>query len=904
MTSRLACALALVLALLPAGGGAQTTVPASPAALPTTAARFTERTLPNGLRIVVVEDHAAAVIQSAMWYRFGSLDEVPGKTGLAHALEHMMFRGTKDLSGGALDDIGARLGAVVNANTSDDYTHFYFVMPADQLDLALHIEADRMRGLLLRQSDWNLERGAVLSEIDNDNSQPVGKLIRDVRSAAYRGSPFALTALGVRADVAKATAQDLRRYYDQWYAPNNATLVVTGDVHPEDVFATAERWFGPIARRDVPAHRSLPAPDAGSTPTVNQTADYPYTVLDLAYRIPGDLDADGPAAQLVDDIMTRERSTFYKALVESKLTLGYNAFADTALHAGIFHVLLFVTPGRKPEDVRKAYEATLAQMRDGGVDPALLEAAKITSARQAVYARDAISGLGDRYGYATGIEGHDPAQDDARFAAIDAAAINRAVQTYFSAPSAVGILTPRGATAKAGGGSGGGASSGVSDNFSQRPPSGPIVMAPWARAALARPVTIASRVKPVVYKLTNGLRLYVQPIHENPTVFVNGSVELSPAFDPPGKTGAGSLTANLLAYGSSRYDFDAQRRTADELGAELSFGANFGAHGLASDMDKLLDVLADAEQAPQFPQRFVDLLKAQTRSAIAQRNANPDARAEIAYNKATHLPNDPSIRQETVASIDAIARADVMAYHRRYFRPDRTTIVVAGDVEPESVRASIERAFGSWRNEGPRPEVHLPPLAPAHRQVIAIPAQRDAVSARLGQPAIARTNPDFYAFNLVNQVLGGGGTFDTRLMHEIRVQRGLVYGVSSALLVTRERGLFQIDLSAAPRNVGPAVAAAKSEVRRVTQSAISAAEWNRARTKLLAGTIVSEESSATIVARCENIAQNRLPVDYYATVGQRYGKVTPAEGLRVARRYLHPNDFVEVYEGPVGARSR
>jgi zinc protease len=753
-----------------------------------------------------------------------------------------------------------------------------------------------MRGLLLKQSDWDLERGAVLSEIDTDNSQPVGKLTRDVRAAAYRGSPFALTALGERADVVRATVADLRRYYDEWYRPNNATLVVTGDVTPEEVFATAERWFGPIPASTLPAHPDLPAPRSDPAPTVRETADYPYTVLDLSYRIPGDLDPEGPATQLVGEIMSNERSTFYRALVESKLTLGYNAFADTSLHAGIFHVLLFVTPGTNPDTVRQAFDTTLTQARTNGVDASLLAAAKLSTARQAVYARDAISGLGDRYGYAIGVEKHDPADDDQRFAAVDAPALNHALQTYFTAaPAAVGVLTPRNTNAHASSGTGGAV---ASDNFSQRPPNGPIVIPAWARSALARPVTIASRVLPRAYTLPNGIRLYVQPVHANPTVFVSGSIEISPAFDPPGKTGTGSLASALLAYGSAKYDFETQRRTADELGADVSFGASFAAHGLASDLDKLLDLVADAETAPQFPQNYTDLLKSQELASIAQRDRNPDARAQIAFNRALHAPNDPTVRQEMTASVSAITRADIVAYARHYFRPDRTTIVVAGDIDPDAVRAAIEQHFGSWTNVGPRPEIHLPPLPPAHRAVIAIPAQRDAVSARLGQPAIARTNPDFYAFNLVNGVLGSGGSFDTRLMNEIRVRRGLVYGVSSALLVTRERGLFEISLNAAPRNVSPAVAAAKAEVRKLTQTPISASEWNRARTKLLASTIVSEESTQTIVGRCENIAQNRLPVNYYATVATRYGRVTPADGLRVARRYLHPDAWVELYVGP------
>ena len=247
----------------PAAPGSPAAALPTPAPLPTIppGSNGIVKTLANGLRVVVVEDPAAAVVQTAMWYRFGSLYETPGKTGLAHALEHMMFRGTPDLNGGGLDDVAARLGAEMNADTTNDYTHFYFVVPADQLDLTLHIEADRMQHLLLSAADWNLERGAVLAEIERDQSDPGSKLYYAVRRAAWPTSPYGLTALGEKRDVQRATVADLRHYYQTWYAPNNATLVVTGDVKAADVFARAEKYFGGIAASSSrPSAQGRPPP--------------------------------------------------------------------------------------------------------------------------------------------------------------------------------------------------------------------------------------------------------------------------------------------------------------------------------------------------------------------------------------------------------------------------------------------------------------------------------------------------------------------------------------------------------------------------------------------------------------------------------------------------------------------
>ncbi|HEY0799151.1 MAG TPA: pitrilysin family protein, partial [Candidatus Baltobacteraceae bacterium] len=332
---------------------------ASPAPLPpaetatSAAAPIVTRTLSNGLQVVVVEDHAASVVQTALWYRFAANKETAGKTGLAHGLEHMMFRGTPSISSGGLDTIAARLGAELNANTDNDYTHFYFVLPADRLDLALRIEADRMQHLNLLQSDWKLEKGAVLSEYDSDLSQPITKLYSAVCKAATSARVCALSALGERADIVKSTAADLRRYYREYYAPNNATLVITGDVKPDDAFALAAHDFGSIPARALP-DRPIPKATYANAKSVTVTADFPYAVLDIAYPAPGTQDPGTGGLQIVDSVINNERSAFYAALVVSGITLGYQTSYDANVHDGLYHVFFILAPGHTGAEARGA----------------------------------------------------------------------------------------------------------------------------------------------------------------------------------------------------------------------------------------------------------------------------------------------------------------------------------------------------------------------------------------------------------------------------------------------------------------------------------------------------------------------------------------------------------------------
>lgn len=423
-----------------------------------------------------------------------------------------------------------------------------------------------------------------------------------------------------------------------------------------------------------------------------------------------------------------------------------------------------------------------------------------------------------------------------------------------------------------------------------------LVLAPLAstpaRSAPLDPFSLASRIHPREWTLPNGLRLYVQTVPGDPFTVVCGEIELSPAFDPPAKTGTGALAAALLADGGSRYDGAAERRIASALGAQLTFGASFGARGRSRDLDRLLDVLADAETAPRLAPDAVARERAALRAELAERDADPEARAEVAFARALYAAGDPVLREPTPQSVAAIGRADVVAYARRYFRPDRTTIVVAGDVRPDAVRAVVAARFGAWHNDGPPPTIVLPALPPTRRSVTVIPAAGATDEVRLGEAALGRANPDFFAANVLDAVL------QTRLVRELEQRRGLVTRVSSALLVTDERGLLRIDLIASPRNLNAAVAGAKSAVRGLQQQPVPVAEWDRARAALLSTALGGAASADRIAELCETIARDRLPADYYATVVARYARVGPSDGLRVARRYLR-DAYAEVYVVPL-----
>lgn len=853
-------------------------------------------TLKNGLKVVVVEDRAAPVVQSSVWYGFGSLDETHGKTGLAHALEHMMFRGTHAVSAGGLDDIVARLGAQMNGETTYDYTQFYFEMPSDKVDVALFIEADRMQHAALRATDWAIERKAVLNELDGDASSPFFNLMSRVRAAAFPGQPAGRTPIGERADVAGASVADIARYYHEWYAPNNAALVVAGDVAHAAIFAKAQRFFGAIPSKKLPAVRDR-NPVAATGKTVEAEFPFPFEILDLAYSVPGDTQPGEPAVSTLATLLENQRSPFYQALVQTNIALAIEASADTQLRGGLLNVFIILNPGHHADEAQAVFQSTLDRVLATGFSPDLVTAAKRLTIAERLYSADSIDGIGSLAGYTYGIVGEKIGAEDDRLAALTGNDLLQAARTYLSRPNVVGHLTPNSSPPK---GSSNKSDAAASDDFSKRVPTGPIVEPAWIAKAVREPTKARSALAPVTFTLPNGVRVIVQQKTDRPTFVMRGSIASSPAFQPPGKEGISRLASSVADYGSQSYPFALRRKTTDEMGAFVDTGQSFSAQGEARDFESIVKVVADGEEHPTFAEPWLGLERSQLANSLQSEASISGVMIDRAYDELLLASNDPSLRNPTPQSVDSITRDDLLAFAGRYWRPDLTTIAVVGNVPPQRVRAALESAFGSWQAVGPKPNAHLMPMPPATKGHDYIGTAANQVFIRLGQPAVARSSPDYDTFLVLNQILGGSGAFESRLWQELRQKRGLVYSVSSSLNADDDRGDFRIELSASPQRVVEAVNFVRQELALFQSQPVSATELQEAKVRLVSDALLDEASSTGQAKQLLDILTNDLPTNYYRTLNDRFANVTAADVQRVAKTYLRPGLLVEVYAGPSG----
>lgn len=871
---------------------AQTTP--APAATPLIATNGVMRaTLDNGLRIVVVPNKLAPVVTTNLSYLAGSNDAPPGFPGTAHALEHMMFRGSAGLDRDQLFDLGALLGGNYNASTTETVTQYTYTVPAADLPLALRSEALRMRGLTLSQADWEQERGAISQEVSRNNSNPFYLYSAQVQALLFAGSPYEFDALGTRPSFDKTDAALLRRYYDQWYAPNNAILVIAGDVEPAAAIAQARSIFGPIARRDVPAHAPV-----NLAPVVKQTIELPTSfatgIAAIAVRMPGLAARDFAAADILGDVLGSQRGEL-NALVTSGKALSASFSYQPRKGVGQGFAIAAFPRGGDPAPVLADLRRILADAAAGNIPAELVEASKRQELAQLAFEADSISGLANAWSRALAQQDLDSPDDLAKaYEAVTVADVVRVAREVLDLDHAVSaVLTPQeGARPGSAAGFGGAESFGSpSDRGTPLPE--------WAAAALETPALPPAPELPAVSTLPNGLRLMVQPETVSRTVSVYGRVRQTPTVqEPPGKEGVAALTAELLDYGTQLRDRLAFRKAVDDIAARLSTGSSFQLKVLTPQFESGMRLLAENMLHPAFPAADFEVARSRQRASVAGQVQTPSYQFGLAANRALVPAGDPSLRRPSPETVAAVTLDDVRAFHAATYRPDLTTIVVMGDVTPEEARRVVAETFGGWAAEGTAPNVDTPPLPPNPAGQARIPdpnrLQDNVVLAQTVVLPVA--SPDRYVLELGNTILGGG--FSSRLYQDLRVRTGYVYSVSSQLNWQRTRATYAVSFGADPGNVGKARDLVLKNLRDMQANPVSDAELSRARAQTLRRLPMGRSSVDRIANSLLRLVDLGLPLNSEEVAARRYLAITAPEIQQAFANWMRPDGLVQVVEGP------
>ena len=365
-------------------------------------------TLDNGLNVVVIEDHRAPVVVQMIWYRVGAADEPAGHSGIAHFLEHLMFKGTEKIAPNAFSGIVEAQGGDDNAFTSWDYTAYFQRIAADRLELVMEMEADRMRNLRLTEDDVTTERQVILEErAQRTDSDPGSLLMEQMRAAQFLNTPYGIPVIGWRHEMAELSREDALSYYQRFYAPNNATLVIAGDVKPEDVKALAETYYGPLKPSDgiVPRIRPQEPPQLAERRLVLEDERVSEPYLFRTYlapeRDPGN-QREAAALTVLAELLggNGQTSVLARALqFDTKMAVYSSAFYDgTSIDDATFGLVVMPAQGVSLTDAEAALDKVLADFLKTGPDPAALERIRMQVRAGEIYARDDVESLANRYG--------------------------------------------------------------------------------------------------------------------------------------------------------------------------------------------------------------------------------------------------------------------------------------------------------------------------------------------------------------------------------------------------------------------------------------------------------------------------------------------------------------------------
>lgn len=863
------------------------------AAAATAATDVGRATLANGLRVVVVRNTLAPVVTAMMNYEVGSDEQsIPG---LAHATEHMMFRGSATLSSSQLTDALGITGGDFDADTTPTATQYFFTVPSAYLDIALRAERSRATGVLMTPQAWAQERGPITQEVQQDNSDALNRLFVKMQERLIGGTPYAKNTLGTVADFAhRVNSGTLLKFYRAWYHPNNAVYVIAGDVDPAATIEKVKQIFGDVPAAPLPARPAVRLQPLEGT-IYHDTSDQPYTAIALGYRFPGYDSPDYAAGQILDDVLSNQRSAF-GGLPYSGKALATQFVTQTYPKVGIAVAFGAVPVTTRPQTIDRQLRTIIDGYRKTGVPADLVEAAKLREISELEFNANSIEGLAFEWSQAVAIQGlSSPDAMIGHYENVTVADVDRVLRRYLDdrrVVAAYAVSKNNGAMAAASGQ--------LAKENNAIPPSSHEPLPPWAQRVLDNLRVPEQTLSPADMRLSNGIRLIVQPEHITNTVVVAGEIRNDPQVqEPAGREGVADVTASLFPYGTTSYDRIAFQTELDKIAATMDAGTSFGLDVLSRSFERGVQLLADQELHPAFDPANFAIVRSQTADELVGEMTAPDHLAEVAQNKALYPAGDPSQRYATPKSVNALTLADVKAWYASAYRPDLATIVVIGDTTPGEARALFEKYFGAWKATGPKPTVEPPPVPPNGPTEVNVPATgRVQSGVQLVETLpIVRTDPAWAPLQVANAVLSGG-FYSSLLYHDLREVHGYAYDVESRIRADRVRGLFAVEYGCEPQNVLPAQAQVQAVLEQLQREPIADDRLLRSKALLIGEVPIRESSYDGVAAQMLRYSALDMPLDQNLVDARAELAASAATIQAAMAKYIRPAAFVRVVTGP------
>ncbi len=872
----------------------------------------------NGLRVLVKEDFSAPVATVMLTYLVGSRHETERFRGGAHLLEHMMFKGTphyRKSEGTAIPRVLQRTGALLNASTWKDGTNYYETLPVDKLDLALDIEAERMRQSLFKAEDLVSEMPVVQSEFDRMENSPLVALDLAVWSEAFQKHTYHHPIIGIREDLEKMPIESLRAFYDSFYWPDNAVLAVIGSLPANEILKKIETKFAsvPSSEGKIPK-LDLTEPAQKETRFVEVKREDPVEAVMIGHKAPEADHDDSVPLDVLSFILSRGKtSRLYRSLVDRSLAVDVYTYHSKSHDPGLYVTEAILTTHARHDDVSKI----ILNIYDDVVQNGVLEE-EVQRAKNQLHAEVAFSRDGS-YSVASQLSRAIAAGDWSlfplyleRLEAVTPADLHRVAKKYLRPETmTLGNLiskNPQVAEAKQPAKSVEpvppqpfAPASGIPDDLERAPKAGAVVPGaePVRRGALAGRVKQATAA---------GIQVTAAPMEIEDVVTLMGSFEGAGLAYAPNPIIA-QLTVALLDEGTQSRDKFEIARLLENRGASISFQIDhervgFHARCLREDVPLILQLVAEQLREPRFdPEEFRKQVD-QQKVLILQEVNNTASRAQGELSRSIYPENHPNYEPDfdkQLADLEKLTLEDVKTYHRNVFGPRQMRIVGAGDISFDVLRQNVEEHFAGWKV----PEHHVElvkktGLKKEPRQKTIFLPDKVKVDVFFGHALpITRLNDDYLAVFLANNILGGD--FSARLAMTVRDDQGLTYAVHSEVHgIDRDvEGDWQINIILNAKVLDKGIAATREQIVRFVEKGITAEELQDKQETAAGKFQVSLSTSGGLAHRILRHEELQLGVEYLDRYPDLVRAVTLEEANAVIRRYFHPDHLHVIISGTV-----
>lgn len=884
---------------------------------------YEEFTLDNGLKVLVHTDRKAPIVAVSIWYGVGSAHEPKGKTGYAHLFEHIMFNGSENAPGDFFEPL-RQIGATdLNGTTWLDRTNYFQTVPKSALDVALFLESDRMGHLLgaVTQEKLDNQIGVVSNEKRQGDNRPYGLVgYRQTELLFPSTHPYGHETIGSLEDLAAASLDDMKTWFKDHYGPNNAILVLAGDVDAKSAKPMVNKWFGeiPAGKEIAVLNPALPTLDAPIYEVLKDKVaatriyrnwvvpglnDPDYTSLDVGMAVLG-----GLASSRLDNIMVREE----------KNAVGVSAWVLPFVHGSIVNIQADVKPGEDADLVAKRLDAIIADYIVSGPTADEVQRVATRDASARIAGLEQVGGFsGKAVALAKGeLYSNDPEhykKEMSRLASATPETVTAAMQKWLTRP-VLGIRVIPGERE---------AYQEVSDGEGAR--TGTLTapayfIAPGEEPPVAATVPDRSKLPDVgavpnvdfpdveTTTLSNGIKVYFAHRDAVPMTRVTLSFNAGSTADPEGKFGLQSFVTSMMVEGTTSLTAVQIAEQQERLGAGINVGGGrdtttVSLRAVNPNFEASLDLLADIVKNPAFKAEDIERTRTQILTGIEAANNEPRSIASrelppLIFGKAHPYGRGLSGNGDK-ASVTDITREDLSAFHNSWLRPENATIFAVGKTNLKALTQKLETRFGKWQGKGA--------AAPAKNYDVAIPEgeQKIVVFHRpnspqslilAGQVLAMKGTDDLLKFNAANEVLGG--SFLSRINMDLRETKGWSYGTRNSVLRGTDRVAYMMRAPVQTNQTGPAIAAIMSQVKNfLADGGVTPAELERTvngNVRQLPGQF---ERSARVLGQMQGDVQLNRPSNYAETVADKYKALTAAELDQAMADAIDPDKFTWVIVG-------